>query len=256
MNPFVFSRFAEEESVAAAQETTSPDVPTDDPAVIASFSDEAPDATTTETDTNGTEEDATEAESTESSSERSVSGEELTAEEVDEVEQLEQRDREVRQHEQAHVAAGGQYVVGGPSYSYQQGPDGQRYAVGGEVQIDTAPEREPDATIRKMQQVRRAALAPAEPSAQDRSVAAAASRQEQQARADLLEEQQAPSEEETSESEGISEADSPREVASASEIQADEAPDAPSAASAQQTQQLASQLTASSSSGSLLDSLV
>ncbi len=44
---------------------------------------------------------------------------------------------------------------------------------------------DPQATIAKMQQVRRAALAPAEPSAQDRRVAARASEQERRARAEL-----------------------------------------------------------------------
>ncbi len=59
------------------------------------------------------------------------------------------------------------------------------YAVGGEVKIDTTPEKDPEATIRKMQQVRKAALAPTQPSAQDRSVAAQASQIEAEARAEL-----------------------------------------------------------------------
>jgi hypothetical protein len=102
------------------------------------------------------------------------------------VAELRQRDREVRTHEQAHVAGGGQHVTGGPTYSYQKGPDGRRYAVGGEVQIDTSPiPGDPEATLRKMQQVQRAALAPAEPSAQDRAVAAQAAQQMAQARIEL-----------------------------------------------------------------------
>jgi len=87
---------------------------------------------------------------------------------------LKTRDREVRAHEQAHVAAAGGLVQGGPSYTYQYGPDGQAYAVGGEVNIDTSPGRTPEETIRKAQQIQAAALAPAEPSDQDRAVAAAA----------------------------------------------------------------------------------
>lgn len=110
---------------------------------------------------------------------------ELTAEERAEVEQLKQRDTEVRQHEQAHLAAAGQYAKGGASFEYQTGPDGRRYAVGGEVNIDSSPiEGDPDATIAKMQQIRAAALAPAEPSGQDRSVAASAAAQIQSARAE------------------------------------------------------------------------
>jgi hypothetical protein len=62
------------------------------------------------------------------------------------------------------------------------------YAVSGEVKIDTSPEKDPEATIRKMQKVRKAALAPAQPSATDRSVAAKASQIEAQARAELAQE--------------------------------------------------------------------
>ncbi|MEM1027444.1 MAG: putative metalloprotease CJM1_0395 family protein [Planctomycetota bacterium] len=112
-------------------------------------------------------------------------GEPLDESEQQQVEELQARDREVRQHEQAHKAAAGQYATSGPTYSYQEGPDGKRYAVGGSVGIDASPEATPEETIAKMQVVRRAALAPAEPSSQDRKVAAQASRTEQQARAEL-----------------------------------------------------------------------
>lgn len=102
------------------------------------------------------------------------------------VNDLKKTDREVRAHEAAHVAAGGQYVSGGAQFEYETGPDGKRYAVGGEVSIDASevPD-DPEATIAKMQVVRRAALAPSEPSSQDRAVAAAASRKEAEARAEL-----------------------------------------------------------------------
>ena len=115
---------------------------------------------------------------------------ELTEEELRQVEELKKRDQEVRAHEQAHVAAGGQYVRGGASYEYQTGPDGRRYAVGGEVSIDTSPVAgDPRATIQKMMIVRKAALAPATPSAQDRSVAATAQQQMNKARQELMREQ-------------------------------------------------------------------
>lgn len=97
------------------------------------------------------------------------------------IEELRRRDEAVRRHEQAHIAAGGSLVRGAANYSYQIGPDGKQYAVGGEVQIDISPEDTPEATIRKMQQVQRAALAPSDPSPQDRAVAAMASRLEMQA---------------------------------------------------------------------------
>lgn len=114
----------------------------------------------------------------------------LTEEEKKEVEELKKRDREVRQHEAAHKGAAGQYAQGGPSFEYQTGPDGKRYAVGGEVKIDTSKEKTPEETIRKAQQIRRAALAPKDPSAQDRRVAAEAARMEAEARRELREEEQ------------------------------------------------------------------
>ncbi|MFD1697034.1 putative metalloprotease CJM1_0395 family protein [Roseibium aestuarii] len=110
-----------------------------------------------------------------------TSGDGLSQEEEKQVRELAARDREVRAHEQAHARVGGNYA-GAPSYTYQQGPDGKRYAIGGEVAIDTSSERTPEATIRKMQIVIRAATAPAEPSSQDLKVA-------QQARAALSEAQ-------------------------------------------------------------------
>jgi hypothetical protein len=117
---------------------------------------------------------------------------ELTPEALAVVNELRTRDREVRSHEQAHISAGGAYIRGGASYQYQRGPDNKSYAVGGEVGIDTAPVRDdPGATVTKMQAVRAAALAPNDPSAQDRAVAAAAARHESMARADLSEEEKA-----------------------------------------------------------------
>lgn len=110
----------------------------------------------------------------------------LTAEEEEEVKELKKRDAEVRQHEYAHLAAAGPHALGGPTYEFTTGPDGQRYAIGGEVQIDTSPvPNDPAATIEKAKTVKRAALAPAEPSAQDRRVAAQASQMEAKARQEL-----------------------------------------------------------------------
>jgi len=101
------------------------------------------------------------------------------------IEELKTRDREVRAHEQAHVAAAGGLAQGGPTYTYQYGPDGRAYAIGGEVNIDTSPGRTPEETIDKARQIRAAALAPSDPSDQDRAVAAAAAQLEAQARQEL-----------------------------------------------------------------------
>lgn len=117
------------------------------------------------------------------SGETNAKGEPLSDEEQAQLDKLKARDREVRQHEQAHMAVGGGYA-GAPSYEYQQGPDGGRYAVGGEVSIDMSPEKDPKATAAKMRQVKAAALAPAQPSSQDLSVAAQASQLEAQAQAE------------------------------------------------------------------------
>lgn len=102
------------------------------------------------------------------------SSQQLSAQQQQVVAQLRTRDQEVRLHEEAHRAAAGPYA-GTPSYQYTTGPDGRRYAVGGEVSIDASPvQGNPEATIAKMRIVVRAALAPSQPSAQDRAVAAQA----------------------------------------------------------------------------------
>jgi hypothetical protein len=112
----------------------------------------------------------------------------LSDEAQKEVQKLKQRDAEVRRHEQAHLAVAGQYARGGPQYTYQRGPDGQMYAIGGEVSIDTSPGRTPEETIAKAEIIRAAAMAPADPSGQDQSVAAAASKMETEARAEIAQE--------------------------------------------------------------------
>ncbi len=111
----------------------------------------------------------------------------LSEDEQKEISELKSRDQEVKIHEQAHIAAGGPYITGGPEYSYQKGPDGNKYAVGGHVSIDTSPvEGDPKATITKMEAVKRAALAPANPSGADQAVAAKAAKAAAQARTESL----------------------------------------------------------------------
>jgi hypothetical protein len=106
------------------------------------------------------------------------------------LESLRQRDQEVRLHEQAHLLAAGPYAQGAPSYTYQTGPDGQRYAVGGEVPIDlSAVPGDPQATLQKALTIRRAALAPTDPSETDQAVAAQATALAAQAQQELLEAQ-------------------------------------------------------------------
>jgi len=115
----------------------------------------------------------------------SVNQEGLTETEQRQVESLKARDREVRAHERAHATAGGG-IAGQPNFTFSTGPDGKQYAVGGEVSIDVSPvSGNPEATIRKMEQVKRAALAPSNPSGQDRRVAAAAEGKIQAARQEI-----------------------------------------------------------------------
>jgi hypothetical protein len=101
----------------------------------------------------------------------------LSSEDLALMQKLQRIDASVRAHESAHKSVGGA-LAGGISYSYQTGPNGVRYAVGGEVPIDTSPvEGDPAATIAKMTRVRAAALAPADPSAADMSIASRATAQ-------------------------------------------------------------------------------
>ena len=95
------------------------------------------------------------------------------------------RDLDVRAHEMAHMEAGAGIVTRGASFSYQTGPDGQRYAVGGEVGINTSPGRTPEETLAKSDRIRAAALAPADPSGQDLRVAAEAAQMAAEARQEL-----------------------------------------------------------------------
>ncbi len=105
---------------------------------------------------------------------RGIDGEALSPPELAEISLLEKTDTAVRAHEQAHLAVAGSLARGGADFDYKTGPDGRRYAVGGEVAIDTSRGDSPEKTLAKMRTVRAAALAPADPSPQDRKVAAQA----------------------------------------------------------------------------------
>lgn len=123
-------------------------------------------------------------EDTEAQGNENKSNSEIFAEQQ-EVKSLKRRDQEVRSHELAHAAVGGPFT-GAPNYSFEVGPDGKKYAVGGEVSVDLAPvDGDPNATIAKMQKVHAAALAPANPSIQDTRVAASAAKLIAQAQSEL-----------------------------------------------------------------------
>lgn len=86
--------------------------------------------------------------------------------------ELQARDAEVRQHEAAHKAGGA--PTGVASYTYQKGPDGQMYAIGGEVSVSMKSGSTPEETIANAQAVIASAMAPANPSPQDHAVASSA----------------------------------------------------------------------------------
>jgi hypothetical protein len=115
---------------------------------------------------------------------------ELGKEAQAQLDKLKARDTEVRQHEMAHLSAAGGLATSGPSYTYQRGPNGVNYAIGGEVNIDTSPGGSPEETLSRAQTIQAAALAPASPSGADRAVAARGSQMEQEARAEITARQQ------------------------------------------------------------------
>jgi hypothetical protein len=111
--------------------------------------------------------------------------EQLSEEDKREVQELKETDRKVRAHEMAHLSAAAGIAMSGANFEYKRGPDGVNYAVGGDVQIDVSKERTPEATIEKARRISAAAMAPADPSPQDRQVASRARAMEAEARAEM-----------------------------------------------------------------------
>lgn len=103
-----------------------------------------------------------------------------------EISSLKARDSQVRQHEQAHLAASGGLNISKAAFTYQRGPDGVNYAVGGDVRIDTSQGRTAADSLARGELIIDVALAPADPSPSDRSAASKGQNMAQQARAELL----------------------------------------------------------------------
>jgi hypothetical protein len=112
---------------------------------------------------------------------------ELSEQDKKEVQRLQQRDAEVVAHENAHKAAAGGLSNGAIHFDTEKGPDGRNYRTGGHVNINTSKGKTPEETLQRAASIKRAALAPAEPSGQDRSVANKASQMESEARQELAE---------------------------------------------------------------------
>ncbi|MDR2581612.1 MAG: hypothetical protein LBC85_11565 [Fibromonadaceae bacterium] len=112
---------------------------------------------------------------------------ELSEEDKRKVEEMKRIDQKVRTHEQAHLSAAGGYARG-VNYDYVTGPDGKRYANSGHVNLDVSPESTPEATIRKANVIKKAALAPADPSPADKQIAANATKMAMEAQRQIAEE--------------------------------------------------------------------
>lgn len=96
----------------------------------------------------------------------------LTTDERAQLAELKSVDTRVRAHEAAHQS--GAAASGGASFSYKKGPDGVMYAVGGEVPVRIETGSTPQESIANLQGVIATALAPADPSPQDISIASKA----------------------------------------------------------------------------------
>lgn len=115
-----------------------------------------------------------------------LSNKRLVNESDESLSKLKTRDRQVRAHEAAHRQAGGRFIRGRAGFKTEKGSDGKEYAVAGDVKIDSSGiPGDSKATLAKAQLIERAALAPADPSTQDRVVAAKAARMAAIARADI-----------------------------------------------------------------------
>lgn len=108
----------------------------------------------------------------------------LTPQQQQEVQRLQAVDQKVHEHEAAHQAAGAG-LTGGANYQYTRGPDGKQYAVAGDVKINVSAAQTPEQTLEKARLIEAAALAPADPSSQDRAVAAQAAQMAMQAQLEI-----------------------------------------------------------------------
>jgi hypothetical protein len=88
---------------------------------------------------------------------------------------LQARDKEVRRHEQTHAAMLGPYA-GAITYTYEIGPDGKAYAVGGSTEIREAAGSSPEEKAARARRIMAAAMAVSNPSGADLTAAAEAAR--------------------------------------------------------------------------------
>lgn len=115
---------------------------------------------------------------------------ELSPEQEQEIAELKARDAEVRAHEQAHIAASGGTTTSAPSFDYQKGPDGEKYAIGGEVSISFVQGNDPAVNLANAEAMKASALAPVDPSGQDLAVARSADKMIEEAKKELAEQKE------------------------------------------------------------------
>lgn len=118
------------------------------------------------------------------------SSKKLTPEQEQEIAKLKARDAEVKAHEQAHLAAASGINASAPVYDYQMGPDGKEYAVGGEVTVSFQQSNDPEENLSNAETMKAAALAPAQPSSQDRAAAAAAEKMIEEAEKEITQQKE------------------------------------------------------------------
>ena len=114
--------------------------------------------------------------------------EELSTDQLKSVKKKREFDKALTKHEEDHHTVAADLARSGPLYEMETGEDGQEYRKSGKVMIDTGITESDEKTVKKMQQVRAAALAPdgnqlAPLSDADKRIAAEATEKEQAAQA-------------------------------------------------------------------------
>lgn len=83
------------------------------------------------------------------------------------IEQLKSRDKEVRSHEASHSISPELVKIGSAQFDYTIGPDGKAYATGGRVTLSTGSAMTPEEALSKAEALKKASMAPGEPSTKD-----------------------------------------------------------------------------------------
>jgi hypothetical protein len=88
------------------------------------------------------------------------------------LDKFKQTDTNIRSHEQIHASIGA--TTSPISYTYEKGPDGKMYAVGGKVTLDTSLPDDPKAAAFKLDMLQKTASGPIDSSGADNTIASQA----------------------------------------------------------------------------------